>query len=161
MSDDRFMKLARVGKAHGVRGEVKLHLLGDADLRSLRALRDETGRTYPITITSQGDVLIAKLGLADRNAAELLQGTVLGLTRAELPETDAVYASDLIGVRVCADGQQIGMIRAIENYGAGDIVVIETPEGELMLPYAAQFFPGEPEDGTLACILPEVIKGIE
>lgn len=164
---DRFVPLATIRHAHGVRGEVKLSsLTTPPDSIFSYALHDEAGVPFKLTRTgTQPDIFLCRIeGITDRTQAEALKGRKIGVLRSALTEAedDALFAEDLIGVAVINEqGKSIGTIREIANYGASDIVVIDTPDGELMLPFAEQFFPLDAENGTLLCILPDTVSGRE
>ena len=129
--------LGAIAGAHGIRGEVTIRTFtGDpADITSYGALSDKTGaRTFKLAgvrVTAKG--VVARIaGVADRNAAEALRGTELYVERAALPEADAgeYYHADLIGcAAVDAAGVVIGRIVAVPNFGAGDLLEIETAPG--------------------------------
>jgi 16S rRNA processing protein RimM len=79
-------------------------------------------------------VRFAEIG--DRGAAEALRGQLLSVPRAELPplEQDEYYHADLIGLPcVSAEGEALGAVAAVENYGAGDLLEIERPDGRRTL----------------------------
>jgi 16S rRNA processing protein RimM len=73
-------------------------------------------------------------GIADRNAAEALRGRQLSVPRSALPAPDAdeFYHADLIGLAV-EDRERVslGRLRALHNFGAGDVMEIETPQGAI------------------------------
>ena len=79
------------------------------------------------------DGVIARIdGIADRNAAEALKGLTLEIERAALPEAeeDEFYHADLIGLNVeDRAGRRLGTVRAVENYGGGDILEIAPDAG--------------------------------
>ncbi|MGB7405224.1 MAG: ribosome maturation factor RimM [Pacificimonas sp.] len=143
MADDTPVILAAIAGAQGVTGEVRLKLFAASE-DSFRAFGeyDAVGRTLVLKgLKRAGKSLVARFeGVDDRNAAEALRGTELTVPRDALPppEDDESYVADLIGLPVAtSDGALIGHVRAIENYGAGDIVEIEKPAGgTFMLPYA-------------------------
>lgn len=164
-SPDKFVPLAIIRHAHGVRGEVKIaSLTTPADSFFSYALHDEAGALFKLTRTgTQPDIFLCRIeGITDRTQAEALKGKKIGVMHSALSANDenALYAEDMIGVTVIDEkGSTIGTIRDITNYGASDIVVIDTEDGELMLPFAEQFFPQDAEDGTLLCLLPDMISG--
>jgi 16S rRNA processing protein RimM len=89
---------------------------------------------------------IARLsGVADRTAAEALRGTVLTVPRSALPPLGEgeYYYADLIGLcAVSTDGETLGVCVAVENFGAGDVIEIEKPDGErFMVPMKAEAVP--------------------
>jgi 16S rRNA processing protein RimM len=104
---------------------------------------DVNGR--PLTLTSVkpggGGGAIARFAeIADRSAAEALRGLVLSVPRSALPPLaeGEYYHADLLGKPcVSAAGEPLGICVLIENFGAGDIVEIERPDGRrFMLPVA-------------------------
>ena len=125
MNPDRPVTLAAIAGAHGVGGEVKLKLFTD-DLSAFRSFNDGT-----LTIKSlRGN--IARFGeIADRTAAERLRGTALTVPRGSLPalEDGEYYHHDLIGLpALSSDGEALGTVVAVENFGAGDVLEIERPD---------------------------------
>jgi 16S rRNA processing protein RimM len=137
---DRPVTLAAVVGAHGVAGEVRLKLFTD-DLGSYRTL-DAGGRALTLKSIRPGPnghvARFAEVG--DRNAAEALRGTPLTVPRSALPPLGEgeYYHADLIGLPCVAEGMPIGVAVAIDDFGAGDIVEIEKPDGKrFMVPVAA------------------------
>ena len=75
-------------------------------------------------------------GIDDRSAAEALRGSLVEIDRAALPplEEGEYYHADLIGLPcVGAAGKAVGTVVAVENYGAGDLLEIETEGGKRAL----------------------------
>ena len=145
------MCLGVVLGAHGVRGLLRIRSYTE-DPRAIVAygpLEDESGRpSLKLAIESVRErfVIAAAHGIASRSAAEALKGTRLFVARTALPEPGAgeFYHDDLIGLRVALeDGRSLGRVRAIANYGAGDLIEIE-PEGggaTLLIPFTKSRFP--------------------
>lgn len=127
---DRPVTLAVVIGAHGVTGEVRLKVFAD-DLSAYRLFNGGALTLKSIRDGSNG--AIARFAeIADRNAAEALRGTELTVPRASLPPLGEgeYYHVDLIGLRVVTDaGAPVGIVAAVENFGAGDILEIEQPDG--------------------------------
>jgi 16S rRNA processing protein RimM len=162
-----FVPLAVIRHAHGLRGEVKVASFTTPPEQFLAyPLTDAKGNAFKLTRTGvqKGIFLCRVEGVTDRNGAEALKNRELGASRALLPalDADSTYVSDLIGCRVQdAQGANIGTVRAVVNYGASDILILDTADGELMLPYTEQFFPGDMENGILTCHMPEIVVGEE
>jgi 16S rRNA processing protein RimM len=75
-------------------------------------------------------------GVSDRSAAEALRGSLVEVDRSSLPplEEGEYYHSDLIGLPCFdKDGRELGQVTAVENYGAGDLLEIEGPDGKRAL----------------------------
>lgn len=147
MTSEKLIKVAAIVDAHGIKGEVKLRSFVESEDLLISNLLDSTGKKYlPLKITGTvKNAVIAKIdGVTDRNAAEALKGTELFLPKSTFPELEdgEVYHNQLIGleVRAAADNQKIGIITAIYNYGAGDIMEISKNSGDTeMLPFSEQF----------------------
>ena len=129
--------IAQIGAAHGVRGEVRLKAFTQDPLSVTRygPLETEDGkRRFEIdTARAAKDMLVVRLkGIADRDAAERLTNIRLYVAREQLPQPadDEFYYSDLIGLAaVTADGEPFGTVKAMHNFGAGDLLEIEPAAG--------------------------------
>lgn len=152
---NRPVTLAAIAGAHGVRGEVRLKLFGEgADALRAFASFDAGGRKLTLTSVrpaNQGAVA-SFAEIADRNAAEALRGILLTVPRSALPPLGPgeYYHHDLIGLPcVSTAGEPVGTIAAVENFGAGDILEIEKPDGKrFMVPMTAQAVPAWDGDGV-------------
>jgi len=120
-----------------VRGEVRLHSF-TADppaIASYGPLESEDGRVFEIeAMRPAKDHFVARIsGVADRNAAELLKNVKLYVPRERLPEPgepDEFYHADLIGLAVVdRDGQKLGTVVAVHNFGAGDLIEMNPEAG--------------------------------
>ena len=119
--------LAVVAGAHGIGGEVKLKLFTD-DLSRWRVFNHGA-----LTLTSLRGNVARVAEISDRTAAEALRGTALTVARDALPPLGEgeYYHADLIGLPVhLPDGGAIGQVAAVENFGAGDLIEIERPDGK-------------------------------
>ena len=140
MTQPRPLALAAVIGAHGVRGEVRLKLLGEG-LDALRTHSHFNDGSIEITMLrddGKGGAIARLAGVTDRGAAEKLRGTVLHVDRAALPplEPGEFYYADLIGLPVETDmGAAVGHVVDVVHYGATEIVEIErTGGGRFMVP---------------------------
>ena len=131
-SDEKIL-VGRIGAAHGIAGEVRITTF-TAEPLAIGSygplLTDRPGITVAIEKARQSKgVVIARLeGVADRNAAEALNGTALYITREKLPppeDEDDFYHSDLIGLEArLGDGSVLGEVIAIPNFGASDLIEV-------------------------------------
>ena len=142
--------VARIGAAHGVRGEVRLWTFTEDPLAVLQygplSTKDGARQIEVARARAAKDHLVATLkGVATRDEAERLNGVELYVARDKLPPTDdgEYYHADLIGLAaVGIDGNAIGRVVAIHNFGAGDIIEIAPPQGAtLMLPFTDAVVP--------------------
>jgi 16S rRNA processing protein RimM len=142
---ERRVTLAVVTGAHAVGGEVRLKLFTD-DLKPYRRLFAGE-RTLTVTsLRGEGPKTIARFAeVPDRNAAEALRGTMLQVLRSELPplEDGEYYHSDLIGLPcIDSEGTAVGTVVEVENFGAGDVIEIERPDGKrFMVPMRPEAVP--------------------
>ena len=133
------MVLAAIAGAHGVGGEVRLKLFTD-DLSPYRRFNGGA-----LTLTALRGTIARFAEVPDRTAAEALRGTTLAVDRAELPslEEGEYYHADLIGLPVVTtDGDPVGRVTTVENFGAGDVIEIARPDGKtFMVPLRAAAVP--------------------
>jgi 16S rRNA processing protein RimM len=167
------IRVARIGAAHGIRGEVKLWSFTEDPLAitGYGPLETEDGaRRFTIEAARPGkEFLVARLaGISDRSAAEKLRNVDLFVSRDRLPpieETHTFYHADLIGLAaVDKDGAAFGKVVAIHNFGAGDIVEIEPAAGgeKLLLPFTETIVPTiDLKAGRIVVVPPEEIEAKE
>ena len=127
--------LAVITGAHGVTGEVRLKLFGDGldSLKSQKSFNNGALSLAKIRSDNKGGAIARLTEVVDRNAAEALRGTLLTVSRDTLPPLadGEFYHSDLIGLTaVTDDGEAVGRVCAVENFGATDVVEIERPNGK-------------------------------
>ncbi len=131
--------LAAVAGAHGVRGEVKLKLFGDS-IDSFARQPSLTVGGKPLAlkdIRAGNKTAIARFeGVASREAAEALRGSLVEIDRVALPRLGEgeYYHADLVGLP-CVDAEDniVGAVAGIENFGAGDLLEILLPTGKRAL----------------------------
>lgn len=138
-SDKKRICLGQIGAANGIKGHVRVKpFTGEPEaFGDYGGLEDETGKNR-FKISSlrpiKGGMLVVKFkGINDRNKAEALTGTKLYIDRALLPDLDDdddFYIEDLIGLNVVdTEGNRFGVITAIHNFGAGDLLDIKPEHG--------------------------------
>jgi 16S rRNA processing protein RimM len=131
LADDRPVTLAVVVGAHGVTGEVRLKVFAE----ELGAHTSFNGGALTLKSLRPGNNgAIARFAeIADRNAAEALRGTELSVPRSSLPPLGdgEYYHVDLLGLAaISASGESLGVVVAVDNFGAGDVIEIERPGGK-------------------------------
>jgi 16S rRNA processing protein RimM len=163
--------VARIGAAHGVRGQVRLWTFTEDPfaVKEYGPLSTKDGsRQFEVTqVREARDHLVATLkGIATRNDAERLNGIELYVSRDKLPATedDEYYHADLIGLAaVTTADEPLGRVLAIHNFGAGDIIEIAPPQGStLLLPFTNAVVPTvDLSGGRVVIDLPQEIEGEE
>ena len=162
---DTLIFLGHISTAQGIRGEVviKSHTEDPADIAAYGPLTDEAGtKTFDITVVrvARKGVIARIKGVADRNAAEALRGTELYIPRDRLPEPepDEHYHADLTGLPAyTADGDLVGEIVAVQNFGAGDLLEVRL-DGQSrteFVPFDDHFVPDiDLEAGRVTVLMP-------
>jgi 16S rRNA processing protein RimM len=130
----RPVTLAVITGAHGLGGEVRLKLFGEgaAALKAYTSFNDGT-LTLKAIRPDKGGAIARFSEVPDRSAAERARGTELTVPRSALPELGEgeYYHHDLIGLlALSTDGTALGNVVLVENFGAGDILEIERPDGK-------------------------------
>jgi 16S rRNA processing protein RimM len=147
LAEDRPVTLAAIAGAHGVTGEVRLKLFGEgtAALKGYRAFNDGSLTVEALRDDGKGGAIARFAEARDRNAAEALRGTALTVPRSALPPLDEgeYYHADLLGLpAVSTNGEALGACVAVENFGAGDVIEIERPDGRrFMVPMRLEAVP--------------------
>lgn len=145
MAGERIL-VGEIGRPHGVRGLVRVQSFtaDPAALAAYGALSDESGGTRFLLHWLPGG--LARIdGIADRDAAAKLTGTRLYVARDKLPapEEDEFYLADLVGLPVRdAQGQVLGAVRSVDDYGAGPFLTVADEAGrEVLLPFTRAVVP--------------------
>lgn len=137
MDADALILVGRVAGAFGVRGEVRIsaYTADPLALAQYKSLVREDG-SPALTITSARavkDGIIARSPqISSKEEADALRGLKLHVLRSDLPEPeeDEYYLTDLIGLAaVTPQGGTVGRIKAVQDFGAGDILEIAPAAG--------------------------------
>ncbi|MBT2509635.1 ribosome maturation factor RimM [Streptomyces sp. ISL-98] len=142
--------VARIGRAHGIKGEVTVEVRTDepelrlgpgavlaTDPASAGPLTIETGRVH------SGRLLLRFEGVKDRTAAEALRNTLLiaEVDPQDTPEDpEEFYDHQLMDLDVVlADGTEIGRIAEITHLPSQDLFIVKRPDGsEVMIPFVEE-----------------------
>ena len=134
--------IGKITGAHGVKGLVKIHPFCE-DPELIEQVSD-----FEITIKSitAKHILADIKDINDKEAADTLRGTELFIARDQLPEIEddgEYYIEDLIGMTaVNENGEMVGKIKAVLNFGAGELLEIRLKNGqELLVPFTDQYVP--------------------
>ena len=139
---DQQVTLAAIAGAHGIGGEVRLKLFAESAESVGRHKSVQVGdRQLTFKSVKPGGIgAIARFAeVSDRTAAEALRGQLVTVPRAALPplEEGEYYHADFIGLPCeSREGEPLGTVVAVENFGAGDILEIEKLDGKrTMVPF--------------------------
>lgn len=150
------LRVARLLKAHGLKGAIKLELYTDDPAR-----RFVPGASFDLQVPTSspwhGKTLeLSELrwynghpvaffdGITDRTAAEGLVKAILWVDQdaAELPEeSDAWYDHQLVGLRAVRDGAEVGRVVRVDHLPAQDLLAVATATGEVLVPFVKAFVP--------------------
>jgi 16S rRNA processing protein RimM len=154
--------MATIGKPHGVRGLVRVNAYTeDGQALTDYPLTDRQGRRFTIEWVNEPVARLTELTpsgprvIADRNQAEKLTNLELFSPRSALPETEEeeFYLADLIGLSAkSGDGQVLGTIAAVHDYGGG--TSLEIAPGALLVPFTKAAVPVIDISGGLVVINP-------
>jgi 16S rRNA processing protein RimM len=148
---DRLVLVGVFGAPQGVRGEIRVKsYTGEAKaIGAYGPLTDARGAgvfAFERLRALKDDMLVVKVkGVETRDAAAGLTGIELFVRRSRLPppRAEEFYWDDLIGLEaVTRAGEALGRVVALGNYGAGDILEIETKDGDaVLLPFTKAVAP--------------------
>jgi len=145
--------VGRIGRPHGIRGEVSVEVRTDSPDERFAAgsvLVTDPAERGPLTVSRlhwhSGRLLLTFDGVADRSAAEALRGTLLVVDSAELPalaDPDEFYDHQLVGLRAeLPDGAVLGTVEDVVHALAEDLVAVRRPDGgELLVPFVSEIVP--------------------
>ena len=157
-TDERRVCVGVVTGAKGLKGSVRVHAF-TADPAAVVAygpLRDDKGRSLGVARLAErkGQEIVLRFeGVNDRDQALALKGRKLFVPRSALPATDddEFYHDDLVGLAAeTKDGHRLGTVKALHNFGAGDLVEIgPSPEAlrqggagrSILLPFTRRAVP--------------------
>jgi 16S rRNA processing protein RimM len=139
---DGIVALAAVMGAHGIQGEVRLKLFAESpgSLQQHKQVLVGDRTLSLVAVKAAGKVPVARFAeINDRASAEQLRGSLVTVPRTALPplEEGEYYYADLLGLACESQaGESLGVVVAVENFGAGDVIEIEKPDGKrTMVPF--------------------------
>jgi 16S rRNA processing protein RimM len=147
----RLILVGRISGAFGVRGEVRIGAYTQDPMALLRyrtLLREDGSPALTLTAArpAKGGVVGRCPEIATKEAADAARGLRLYVPREALPppEEDEFYLADLIGMTAETDeGERLGKVKAVQNFGAGDILEVDPGAGRptLYFPFTRAVVP--------------------
>jgi 16S rRNA processing protein RimM len=145
------LQVARIGKPHGIRGEVTVQVLTDAPEDRFVPGTEfvvEPASAGPLTVVSarwNKDILLLGFeGFETRNQAETLRGAQLFIETEDLEEDDdeGWYEHELVGLDVRVGNAVVGKVSGLHTLPVQDLLVVETPDGkEVLIPFVEEIVP--------------------
>lgn len=123
------IQVATLGKAQGIKGEMKINLIGgDTDKFAVYDKITVGAKEFVIesfkTLTNGN--FIKLIGVDDRNSAEKLTNSSVYIEKNKVPREEGEYfISDLIGCEIVIDGKALGMLSDVLQTGAADVYVVK------------------------------------
>jgi 16S rRNA processing protein RimM len=154
--------IAALAGAHGVRGEARIKPFGDPDaLCSYGPFLDEHGAVVLTPVRARpgpdGQLIVTVKETLTREQLAAMKGALLHAPRDALPEPDEdeFYHADLIGLAAeTPDGTALGRVRAMHDFGAGDVLEIEGPGGVFFIPFTREAVPVVDIGGGRVVVIP-------
>lgn len=158
------LQVARIGKPHGIRGEVTVQVLTDAPGDRFVPGTEfvvEPASAGPLTVNSarwNKDILLLGFDeIGTRNEAETLRGAKLFIETEELDEDDdeGWYEHELVGLEARIGSRVVGKVTALNTMPVQDLLMVTTPEGkEILIPFVEQIVPEVNVDGGFILLTP-------
>ena len=145
--------VGRIGRAHGVLGEATVEVRTDLpDERFYVGAKLSTDPAHfgPLTIESarghNGVLLLKFTTIKDRTAIEKLRNVLL-LAEVDVEEEfdneDDFHVQQLLGSQVITvDGQKVGILNDVINLPGQDLLAVDGPHGEVLIPFVLEIVPG-------------------
>lgn len=157
------VRVARIGKPHGIRGEVTVQVMTDSPED-----RFVEGAVFDVEPASHGTLTIRSarwnkailvLGfeeIPDRNRAEELRGATLFVNSEDVDEEEEEgwYEHELVGLEVRVEGTAVGTVSALQVMPAQDLLVVDTPRGEILIPFVEEIVPEVDVEGGFVVVVP-------
>ncbi|XNZ00931.1 ribosome maturation factor RimM [Micrococcus luteus] len=159
------VRLARIGKPHGIRGEVTVQLFtDDPESRfspgAVLTAQGPAGTPGQLTVTrarwNKQTLVVGFEQSPDRNAAEELRGTQLFAAPEDRVDGDEWYEDDLLDLVVEVEGRRIGTVTGLMTGPAQDLleIAVEGRDEPVLIPFVEEIVPEVDEDGGVLLLAP-------
>ncbi|MEO5653771.1 MAG: ribosome maturation factor RimM [Marmoricola sp.] len=144
-----YVVVGRIGRAHGLKGEVLVEPRTDEPVRRFAAGATLRAGAGTLTVESSrnhsGRLVVRFVEVGDRDAAEAARGTELSclVSPDERPaDPEEFYDHQLVGLQVeTVQGEPVGELLRVEHGAAQDLLVIAAPGREVLFPFVSQLVP--------------------
>lgn len=132
------LKIGEVLKPQGIKGEIKVRSLFDTpeEFSGISSIYvGENSYKIKAVRVREGFVYLTLDGIIDINSAETLRGKTIEILRSDAPQLPEgrFYIDDLLGLDIIVDGQKIGVLNQVLQYGSADIYSVKGDKN-LMFP---------------------------
>ena len=141
--DNLLIKIGIITSAHGISGEVNVKALTDFPQRfkQTKIVSIDQNEYNILSATVLNDRVILRIaGVVDRNTAEKMRGKYLCVDEKSTVRLakDNYYVYDIIDCQTYEDGVLLGVIKDVLSTGSNDVYVVETQNGQLLIPALKQ-----------------------
>lgn len=157
------LTVARIGRAHGLKGEVTVELHTDIPEERLTAgalFETEPASAGPLTVvktrTQSGRWYVVFEEITTRELADAARGAELVIEGEKSDEDGAWFVHELVGLSaVKPDGTEVGKVVDLQSMPAHDLLIVKQASGErAMIPFAQDFVPEVDIDGGRVVVTP-------
>ncbi len=149
MSELLEVTVGRVGRAHGIKGDVFVDIRTDEPARRFVEGASVMIDGRPVKLTrvrwNRGRLMVALAGHPDRTAVEQLTGKLITVEvpADEVPsEPDEYFDRQLVGLTVLDHtGREVGAVAEVLHLPAQEVLRIDTPDGERLVPFVSALVP--------------------
>ena len=155
--------VARIGRAHGLKGEVTVELRTDIPEERLvkgAAFATEPAAAGPLTVVStriqSARWYVRFEGMETREAADAARGVELVMDVEDSDEDGAWFVHELVGLTAeRPDGTLVGEVVDLMDMPAQDLLIVREPSGNrAMIPFVEQFVPKVDIEGGRVIVTP-------
>ncbi len=141
------LRVGFIKKPHGLKGELKVLPLTD-NLHRFKKLKkiflsNNTNKEIDIEYTkvNKDELILKIIGVDTKEKAELLRGLDLLIPREQGVKLNQweYYSQDIIGLEVFFENKKIGEVVDITNFGAGDLIEIQTDNNSIFYPFSKDY----------------------
>ncbi len=163
------LEVGKVGKAHGIRGQFKLHSssgqpenFSDYDEIILQAKDGSLQRIVLVAVRIQGRFAVASSKtIVDRTQAEALTGSKVWVAESQLADLpdDEFYWHDIIGAQVVSSsGEEIGILDTIFATAGSDMLVVKSGREEVLIPAQPEYIVEVETDKVVVDLPPGMLE---
>jgi 16S rRNA processing protein RimM len=161
--------VGRIGRAHGILGEATIEVRTDQpEVRFAIGSRVQTDKHAELVVTSHrfhnGILLLGFAGIADRSAIEKLRDTLMYCEvdiDAPSEYQDDYHVLQLTGCKAFLEsGIEFGTVKDVINLPAQDLLAIDTPNGEVLIPFVHQLVPVVDTANRRITVIPPTMESL-
>lgn len=141
-----YFTIGKIVRPHGIKGAVRAETYTSNPQRFKKLkeviIDSKTIAVESVSIDPSNFMLIKLVGIDTMDDAEKLRNKNVVIKRSQLPEPEngTYYIDDLIGSDVLVDGDKIGILTKIEQFGSADVYEVTLEQGTVNFPAIKDVF---------------------